>query len=217
MKIELSDPVTVATAARIKKVLNAGSGVEGPASGHSLFRSGGWQTVRLDIDPSVEPDILGSFVEIATLAPPSSFDAIFSSHSMEHLFAHEVLPALRGFHQVLRPDGFVVITCPDLEILLPHLIKNGLDTIVYESPAGPIAGLDMLFGHTASIAQGKTYMAHKTAFTTARLGNFLIQAGFTNAFVDRRGWDLWAIGMREHADRDEIRREMVAGGLTLAL
>jgi len=211
MKIELND-----SAVAVKKVLNVGSGVDGPTSGHSLFRNDAWKYVRLDIDESVKPDIVGSFVEIAKLVPPATFDAIFSSHSMEHLFAHEVLPALKGFHQVLKPDGFVVITCPDLEILLPYLIKNGLDTIVYESPAGPIAGLDMLFGHTLSIAQGKTYMAHKTAFTIARLGNFLIQAGFTSAFVDRRGWDLWAIGMRENADRDAVRREMVAGGITLA-
>jgi len=214
MKIELSESAT--PAATVKKVLNAGSGADGPSSSHNLFRNGGWQNIRLDIDPSVQPDIVGSFVDIAKLVPPLTFDAIFSSHSMEHLFAHEVLPALKGFHRVLKADGFVVITCPDLEILLPHLIKNGLDTVVYESPAGPIAGLDMLFGHTLSIAQGRTYMAHKTAFTIGRLGNFLIQAGFASAFVDRRGWDLWAVGMRENADRDAIRRELVAGGITLA-
>src|SRR5665213_540831 len=40
----------------------------------------------------------------------------------------------------------------------------------YTSPAGPITPLDMLFGHSDSIASGHLYMAHKTGFTCASLG-----------------------------------------------
>ncbi len=44
-----------------------------------------------------------------------SVDAIFSSHNLEHLYPHEVPVALSEFMRVLRSDGFVVLTCPDLK------------------------------------------------------------------------------------------------------
>ncbi len=201
--------------ASTKKVLNAGSGKTYPTD-RPLFRNDGWQTVRLDIDPDVEPDLVGSITDLDRLCPANSFDAIFSSHSIEHLFAHEVLPALKGFHRVLKDDGFGLITCPDLETVLAQVLKNGLDAELYVSPSGPITGLDIVFGHTRSIARGNVYMAHNTGFTAARLGNVLFQAGFATVAVDRIGWDLWAVGMREHTDQDAIRRELGAGGLQLS-
>ena len=198
-----------------KKVLNAGSGENHPTD-RALFQNSGWETVRLDINPEVAPDIVGSIMDLDRLCAPNSFDAIFSSHSIEHLFAHEVLPALRGFHRALKKDGFVLIDCPDLETVLAQVLMHGLDTRLYASPAGPITGLDILFGHTHSIARGNVYMAHHTGFTAARLGNVLFQAGFTTVVVERIGWDLWALGMREEADQDAIRRELCAGGLLIS-
>ena len=44
-----------------------------------------------------------------------SLDAVFSSHNIENLYPHEVPVALSEFLRVLKPDGFVVITCPDLQ------------------------------------------------------------------------------------------------------
>jgi hypothetical protein len=100
--------------------------------------------------------------------------------------------------------------------VLAQVLMHGLDARLYASPAGPITGLDILFGHTQSIARGNVYMAHNTGFTAARLGNVLFQAGFTTVVVNRMGWDLWAIGMREEADQDAIRRELCAGGLLIS-
>ena len=45
---------------------------------------------------------------------PASVDAVFSSHNIEHLYPHEVPLALKEFMRVLKPDGFVLMTCPDL-------------------------------------------------------------------------------------------------------
>jgi len=198
-----------------KTVLNAGSG-EGHPSDRPLFRNGGWEIVRLDIDPAVKPDILGSITDIERLCSPGSFDAILCSHSIEHLYAHEVLPALKGFHRILKPGGFVLITCPDLETVAAQILKHGLDAELYGSTAGPITGLDILFGHTPSIARGDVHMTHKTGFTASRLGNVLFQAGFAKVIVNRIGWDLWAIGMREIADQDAIHRDLCAGGLFMS-
>lgn len=49
--------------------------------------------------------------------PAASVDAIFFSHNIEYLEAHEEPIALAEFRRVLRPGGFVLITCPDLKAI----------------------------------------------------------------------------------------------------
>ena len=45
----------------------------------------------------------------------SFVDAIFSSHNIEHLYAHEVSEATSEFKRVLNEDRVLVLTCPDLQ------------------------------------------------------------------------------------------------------
>ena len=78
------------------------------------FNTADWNELRLDIDASVAPDITGTMTDMSALAD-ASVDAIFSSHNIEHLYPHEVPVALAEFKRVLKPDGFAVITCPDLQ------------------------------------------------------------------------------------------------------
>jgi hypothetical protein len=60
---------------------------------------------------------------------------------------------------------------------------------------GPIAPLDILYGHNASIARGNHYMAHRGGFTARTLANVLLQVGFGRSVVMRRpeSFDLWAL------------------------
>ena len=78
------------------------------------FNTAGWTELRLDIDASVAPDIIGTMTDMTAVAS-ESVDAIFSSHNIEHLYPHEVPIALAEFLRVLKPDGFLVVTCPDLQ------------------------------------------------------------------------------------------------------
>ena len=73
-----------------------------------------WQELRYDIDPKVDPDILGSMTDMSIIGDEYT-DGIFSLHNIEHLYAHEVPVALREFYRVLKKDGYVVLTCPDLQ------------------------------------------------------------------------------------------------------
>jgi len=73
----------------------------------------------------------------------------FSSHNIEHLYPHEAPVALGEFRRVLKDDGFVVITCPDMASIAAYIANNGLDSIAYMSGMGPITPLDMIFGHNA--------------------------------------------------------------------
>jgi SAM-dependent methyltransferase len=195
-----------------RRVLNAGSGSQSARQMHALFRGRAWQEVRIDLDPNARPDVVGSIVDMVEFSD-LSFDAIWSSHVLEHLYAHEVPTALLEFRRVLAPDGFAVISSPDLEAVAAAISEHGINHVLYVSPAGPISALDILYGHRASIERGKTGMAHRTGFTCASLGELLVEAGFAEALVTRRGYDLWALALGDGADRATVEAELDAAGL----
>jgi hypothetical protein len=56
--------------------------------------------------------------------------------------------------------------------------EDRLEASAYISQSGPITPLDMIFGHTASLARGNEFMAHRTGFTARSLHKLLIEAGF---------------------------------------
>ncbi len=162
------------------------------------FANRGWQEIRVDIDESVHPDVIGTMIDRAGIAS-SSVEAIFSSHNIEHLYPHEVPLALNEFLRVLRPGGFALITCPDLRSVCQLIAQDKLTEAAYTSPAGPIAPLDILYGHRASMATGNLYMAHRCGFTEKVLVGTLQAAGFAQvASVTRpQMFDLWALATKE--------------------
>jgi hypothetical protein len=188
-----------------KYVLNAGSGGSKSANLLNSFKSPDWTEVRLDIDPTTQPDILGSFADMRGVIEDARFDALFSSHAVEHLYAHEVIPAFREFRRVVKPDGFAVVTCPDLAAIARQLLERGAEEIAYNSPAGPIRPIDMLFGYSQAIAEGRLHMAHNTGFTAPRLARVGLVAGFSEVRVMEGGrFDLWAIMLGPQASIPSI-------------
>lgn len=196
-----------------KRVLNAGSGPRSANRLHRVFDPAFWDEVRLDIDPRLQPDIVGSVIDMRAAIDAQSLDGIWCSHILEHLYAHEVSLALNEFHRVLKPDGFALITCPDLETVAELILAQGLDAEAYESPAGPITPLDMLYGHSRSIAGGYVYMAHRTGFSCTRLGHALVDAGFATVAVKRDQFDLWALALMPGANEQEIQQQLRNSGL----
>jgi len=173
-------------------------------SGLKGFDSDEWREIRFDIDPSVHPDIVGTLTDMHAVAT-GSVDAIFSSHNIEHVFPHEVHTVLLEFHRVLKEDGIVVLTCPDLLSVCQAVANDKLLDTLYISPAGPIAPIDILFGHRDSVAQGKIYMAHKTGFTYSTLNSALFKAGFKfNLGAARPStYDLWFVAFKQHMSNEE--------------
>jgi SAM-dependent methyltransferase len=215
-KIQKVDSSDVEQTKSLKRVLNAGSGPYSSRKLHPIFTREAWQEIRIDIDPQAKPDIVSSITDLKSAFEPQSFDAVWSSHTLEHLYAHEVPSALAEFKRVLKPDGFALITSPDLESVASLILDGGLDKVAYTSPAGPITPLDMVFGHSASITRGQFYMAHKTGFTCASLGRRFVDAGFSIVLVKREGLDLWALGLMQQADQASIQRQLVTAGLDLS-
>ncbi len=197
-------------------MLNAGCGPKSARRLNGLFDPAGWREIRFDVDPAVRPDVVGSMTDMRAHFDARSFDAIWSSHSLEHLHSHEIPLALAEFQRILKPDGFALITCPDLETVMTLFLERGSDHVVYRSAVGPITPLDMMFGHSSSIASGNVHMAHHSGLTSERLGDLLLQAGFAEAVTKRQGYDLWALALMDNADREAIQHRLQASGLDLS-
>lgn len=170
------------------------------------FNTPEWNELRLDIDPNAAPDIVGTMLDMSAVAD-GEVDALFSSHNIEHLYAHEVPLALAEFRRVLKPDGFAVITCPDLQSVCQLIADDKLTEPAYISPAGPIAPLDILYGLRSSLQQGNLYMAHRCGFTEKVLVAALQDAGFCGVVSGSRGhpfYDLWAVASKAAQSQDEL-------------
>lgn len=163
-----------------KTLLHVGCGA---TNKYSLkgFASDDWLEVRFDIDEKVKPDILGTLTDLSGVES-SSVDAVYSSHSIEHIFYHEVQLAFREFMRVLKPGSFAVIKCPDMLNVCKAVSEGKLSKVIYDSPAGPITPLDIIYGFGKSIKNGNEYMAHKTGFTLVTLDQALKDAGFTQVY-----------------------------------
>jgi SAM-dependent methyltransferase len=191
----------------MRTLLHVGCGRKRKDSTTAGFNTSSWTEVRLDIDPEAGPDIVGTLQSMPAVGT-SSMDAVFSSHNIEHLYAHEVPRALSEFLRVLKPEGFLVLTCPDLQSICALVSEDKLMEPAYTAPSGPIAPIDILFGHRASLASGNFFMAHRCGFTRSVLVNSLRQAGFAVTIATRRAhpfYDLWALACVSAIGETDLR------------
>lgn len=154
----------------------------------------------------MQPDIIGTMTDMS-LVKDQSVDAIFSSHNIEHLYPHEVPVALAEFNRVLATDGFCVITCPDLKSVCALVAQDKLTDTAYESSAGPIAAIDMLYGHRNYMGAGNLFMAHRCGFTEKVLRGTLNASGFpwVATLVRPGAFDIWAIACKTQKTDDELK------------
>lgn len=171
------------------------------------FQGDQWEEKRLDIDPSVSPNVVGTMTDMSAV-PTGSIQAIYSSHNIEHLYPHEVVVALAEFLRVLDDDGFAIITCPDLKSVCALVAEDKLTEPAYSSPAGAIAPIDILYGYRSAMANGNLFMAHRCGFTQKVLDGTLCAAGFQAvASVARpQVFDLWAVGSKRARSQEEMRK-----------
>lgn len=94
----------------IRKILDFGCGV-----GIFLHR------IKAEMKHGCEPDMnarkivedeLGVKCINLDSAVPGTYDAIVSSHSLEHLLATDVYPTLKRFNELLNDDGIILIEVP---------------------------------------------------------------------------------------------------------
>ena len=189
----------------LKTVLNVGCGPRGRPHEFAGFDQG-WTELRLDIDPAVAPDVVGTMTDLAAVAT-GSVDAVVSSHNIEHLYPHEVPLALAEFVRVLKPDGLLLVTCPDLQSVCARVAKGELASPLYVSEAGPISALDMMYGHRGAMAAGNLFMAHRCGFTLQVLADTLQACAFARpAGIARpEAFDLWTVASKAALSDAQLR------------
>lgn len=154
----------------VKTVLHTG------CSGHPLpAYLEGCRETRVDIDPACNPDIVASITDLGEIG---QYDIVLCSHTLEHVYGHEVPVALSEFRRVLVEGGHVVILVPDLEDIKPT------HEVIGEAPGLQITGMDLIYGLSSCVEQS-SHWAHKTGFTRQTLEDAMNKAGFSEVAVKR--------------------------------
>jgi predicted SAM-dependent methyltransferase len=95
------------------------------------------QFTYVDIKPryKVRPSVQGRYhrLDIAKAAPGAlrrlgKFDFIRSQHMFEHLTFEDGLKALKNCAKLLKKDGLILVTVPDLRIHVDRYLKNDYAT-----------------------------------------------------------------------------------------
>jgi SAM-dependent methyltransferase len=134
-----------------------------------------FEEVRLDIDPACKPDIVASLTDLGDIG---TYRMVYSEHCLEHLYPYQVPRALAEFYRVLEPTGIAIIYVPDLED-----VKATLEVLM-ETPAGPVCGLDLIYGHGPQL-EARPYMAHHCGFVAETLAAAMARAGFEKVTAKR--------------------------------
>lgn len=191
-----------------KILLNVGAGH--PKSGARIphaFQSSEWKEVRLDIDPANEPDVIGTMLDMSAVANESA-DALYSSHTIEHLYPNEIPQAMKEFLRVLKPQGYAVITCPDLQAAAEMIAQDKLMETAYTTGSGMVVTpFDIVYSHREYTGRDKPYMAHHCGFTLKVLNGTLRSNGFASVAGKRRarGLDLWVVATKQQMDEAALR------------
>jgi ubiquinone/menaquinone biosynthesis C-methylase UbiE len=178
-----------------RKVLHVGCGPANPAALHAMFRTSQWDEIRLDIDPKVKPDLIGSITDMPDV-PDKSMDAIYSQHNIEHLYPHELPLALGEFLRVLKYGGFALINVPDLKKASEMIANECLEETAYMSAGGAIRPRDMLYSYEKFVKDENVFMLHKMGYTPRSLAEHLHKAGFRSGQTWSENWGLWAIAYK---------------------
>ena len=190
----------------MKSFLNVGCG---PIDSPKIrgFDNDDWKEIRLDIDEGVNPDIVGTLTNMK-LVETASVDAVHSAYNIDHIYPHEVPIALAEFYRVLKEDGIVYIRCPDIQLISEAVINDQLLEALYESPAGPISPIDIIYGNRQEIVEGNEYMAKKCGFTYSVLNMAFWEAGFKTRYGGRNQdtYELSLIAFKQEKSEEEIKK-----------
>ncbi len=178
--------------APMKVVLHVGCGPYPNGALPDLFPPAEWCELRLDLDPTARPDILGSMTDLSMIED-GAVDGVFSMDSLEHLFFHDVQKALREFMRVLATPGLCTVVVPDILKAAQAIVDGKLLAPLYETEIGPTCPIDMLYGNRRMIAEGRPAMAHLTGFTPQSLHDTLVGHGFGPVTIHGAPWSLLAM------------------------
>lgn len=183
-------------------VLNVGCGRTALKHQSNAFND--WNEIRVDSYGNDTAHIKSSIVDLKEIES-ESVDAVWASHVVEHCYWHQLPSVFGNMMRVINKDGFVVVRVPDLGYIADK-IKEGLLEPLYDSSAGPVSPIDMLYGHRPQIDDDHEGMAHKTGFTEKSMGQILSNLGI-NAMVNSFNGEVVAILYKEKIPENFLKTD----------
>lgn len=187
----------------MKRVLNVGgNSKETPIPQHYA----GFEHVLLDIAQRGSTDIVCDARKLASLEA-SQFDAVYCSHNLEHYYRHDVPKVLSGIFHILKFGGFAQIKVPDIaEVMRVTMQRNlDIDDVLYQSPAGPIMVIDVLYGYSVEIERSEQdFYAHKTGFTQKSLLDALTRSGFKELYSKAGNLEVDVLAFKGSPDKNTL-------------
>ena len=108
--------------------------------------------------------------------------------------------------RVLKPDGIMVATVPDLQAAARMIAEDRLFETAYQSPSGPITPFDMVYSYRGFVSRDRPYMAHHGGFTLTTLIDAVKGAGFAAVTGKRRPFELWVLSVPEPMADDQLQQ-----------
>lgn len=105
--------------------------------------------------------------------PDGTIDIVEHHHLIEHLSVADLRPALEEWARVLKPNGRLIVSAPDLEMVIRGWLKMSDDERWGY-------GIKMIYG-----SQEHDGMFHKNGFTPEHLAQVLRPAGFQQEWFYR--------------------------------
>ena len=156
----------------------------------------------LDINPDVNPDICMDARDLINWKG-EKFDAVYSSHNLEHFRHHDVIKVLDGMYHVLKDEGFLLLIVPNAYGVIEWMIDNNkdLDAVVYEVPRGVVTVRDMIWGHAGNvrITPDEWYL-HKTGFSPRLLAHAIYDSGFKGTLMKHSEKEIITVATKQERD-----------------
>lgn len=102
-------------------------------SGQRPFQSlpdEGVQWVNIDISPRWNPDIVGDWNNLS-MFPDGIVDVVVSHHSLEHVGCGEGDGFIREAHRVLKPNGSLIVSVPNMNALAQLWLNGEITEQIY--------------------------------------------------------------------------------------
>jgi len=173
----------------IDSVLNIGSGLSSIEHAQHADGLKHLHEYKLDLDRKTNPDIIADITDLSSI-DNESVNAVYASHCIEHLDYHQVGSTIKDLLRITKPEGVIRIIVPNLKALGAEIAKGNLLGALYMSGEGPISVIDILYGHRASVANGKEMMRHRSGFTKDSMSELLSGMGVANYSIEEVGLDI---------------------------
>ena len=115
-------------------------------------------------------DIIGDIKNIKSIFKPDTFFSIYCTHVLEHFYPKDGIRVLRDCYDLLKPDGVLVIECPDIAKIMKLFVsgKSDISKTIFE-----------IYGDERFIPEyGESWM-HKWGWTVDSCTQSMKSIGFT--------------------------------------